>query len=509
MVCSVDERATDIGLAVLSSGGNAVDAAVAANAVLTVTAQHMCGLGGDLFALVHAGSGPPAVLNASGRAGSGASASAVRSEGRQEIPHRGHLAAVTVPGCVDGWSALHHRYGTTPLAELLGPAIELAADGFEPTPLLVAASGLLDDVVGPHDFEDLVAGRTVIRTGIARTLEAIAGGGRGGFYRGEFGSALLELGGGQFDIGDLDRSQAEWVDPLGARLRGRDVWTVPPNSQGYLSLAGSLIADTIGWPRDPDSPAWAHLGIEAARAAGFDRPDVLHDGADGATLLGPDRLAARAAAIDPDRAADWGGTYGDGGTMYLCTADGSGMAVSLIQSNARDFGAHMTVGDTGVFLHNRGIGFSLEDGHPAELAPGRRPPHTLSPVLVTHPDGSLVAVLGTMGGDAQPQIVQQLLTRMLVHGQEPGDIIGAPRWLLASADPRSGFDTWSNQGRVRVWLESAVPDSWRAELERRGHTVEQFDHPAAFGHAHLIMRTPDGWAGAADPRAVSGAVRGH
>ena len=159
----------------------------------------------------------------------------------------------------------------------------------------------------------------------------------------------------------------------------------------------------------------------------------------------PDQLDDRARRIDPDRAADVASLTGRGGTIYLCTADGAGNAVSLIQSNASGFGSHVAVPGTGVLLHNRGIGFSLRPGHPAEYGPGRRPPHTLSPALVTGPGGELRAVLGTMGGDSQPQVVLQMLARLLRSGEDPGTIIGAPRWVLGR-DDGTGFDVWDGGG---------------------------------------------------------------
>jgi gamma-glutamyltranspeptidase/glutathione hydrolase len=192
--------------------------------------------------------------------------------------------------------------------------------------------------------------------------------------------------------------------------------------------------------------------------------------------------------------------------MYLCAADRDGMAVSLIQSNAHEFGCRVAVPGTGVLLHNRGIGFSLEAGHPAEYAPGRQPPHTLAPALVTRPDGTLRAVLGTMGGDSQPQVVLQLLARLLGGGASPGDAIEAPRLVLRSR-AGSGFDTWRTADQV-VRIEAHAPPDWSAGLAERGHDVDVVDFdPAGFGHAHVIERTADGtWAGADDPRAMSGAT---
>ena len=257
---------------------------------------------------------------------------------------------------------------------------------------------------------------------------------------------------------------------------------------------------------DPDDPAWAHLLVEAARRAGRDRPEVLHDGADGAALLHPDRLDRAAAGFDPDHRSEAVGPGQGGGTMYLATVDGDGMGVSLIQSNASGFGCLVAVPGTGILLHNRGIGFSLEEGHPAEYRPGRRPPHTLAPALVTRPDGSLRLVLGTMGGDSQPQVVLQLLARLLVGGQEPGEALDAARFVLSSGSAQ-GFDTWRSARQV-VRIEAHAPEAWAAGLAERGHEVEVagFD-PSGFGHAHAIEVRPDGMrAGAADTRSMTGAA---
>jgi len=256
-----------------------------------------------------------------------------------------------------------------------------------------------------HDFGSVAAGARVQRPGSARSLRAVVERGRSGFYEGEFGEALIEVGRGEFSDADLATSQAGWVSPLGLGVWGHDVWTTPPNSQGYLSLAGASIAAQLDLPDDPRDPLWAHYMIEAARAAAFDRADVLHEHADGDALVADTRLAPRLGRISADAAASWGGSFADGGTIHLTTVDREGMGVSLIQSNAQGFGSYLIAGTTGIFLQNRGIGFSLLEGHPAEYGPGRRPPHTLSPALITHDDGTLRAVLGTMGGDAQPHVI--------------------------------------------------------------------------------------------------------
>lgn len=511
MVCSVDHLASGAGIAVLRAGGNAVDAAIATSAALAVTTQHMCGMGGDLFALVHHADGAaPTCLNASGRAGSGADAAQLRDEGHTHMPTDTDVRAVTVPGCVDGWATLHERHGRLPLADVLEPARVLADEGFPASPLLAFMVPIVADVDGADDYtrQPVRSGTVIRRPGVARTLDAIADHGRDAFYEGEFGAGLLRVGDGLFDADDLARTQADWVEPIGLDLWGHRAWTVPPNSQGYLSLAAARIVELVGLGHGLEhrsvTAEWAHLLVEAARLAGHDRLEVLHDQADGHELLADARLAELASRFDAQHRSAPAGPTGLGDTIYLCTADGEGQAVSLIQSNARGWGVHLAVPEVGIFLHNRGQGFSLRPGHPAEYRPGRRPPHTLAPALVQRADGTLRAVLGTMGGDTQPQVVLQLLVRLLVADQDPARCIGAPRWRLGEG----GFDSWEGDGPAQVGIEQGAPDAWGDGLRQRGHEVV-VDSPwnSGYGHAHLIERLADGTlAGAADPRALTGAT---
>ncbi len=510
MVATVDHLATGVGVDLLRRGGSAADAAVGANAVLAVVAPHMCGPGGDVWALVHdGGSGLPAALDSSGFAGSGADANRMRAQGYSQIPLRGSVASVTVPGAVDGWLALHDRYGRLPLAEVFAEAIRIADSGFAASPLLVARAGEVAGVEGNTDIgADLVPGAAVCRPGTARALRAIVRRGRDGFYGGEFGEGLLSLGDGEYVPADLQTPIARWVDPVRVEALGHVLWTVPPASQGYLTLASAWIADGLELPDAPDG-LWAHLLVEAAAQAAHDRVAVLHDGADAQALVAPDRLAPRRAAIDAGRAANLVMPAAGGDTTYLCAADADGMGVSLINSNASGFGAHLVAGTTGIFVHDRGIGFSLEQGHPAEYGPGRRPPHTLSPALVTTADGSLRQVLGTMGGDSQPQVLLQLLDRTLRLGQSPGEAISAPRWVLGPADHDAGFDTW-NPGQARRVLVEDPSTGWAEALQQRGHAVaaHRVDR-SSFGHAQMIAVTDVGaLSGAADLRALIGAAAG-
>lgn len=506
MVATIDHLATSAGVDLLRRGGSAVDAAVGANAVLSVTSSHMCGMGGDLWALVHVDDGePPATLDASGRAGSGADPDRARGDGLTSIPHTGDIRAVTVPGAVDGWLALHERFGRLPLDEVFSAAIALADDGFPVAPLLAfLAPGVAS--VRHNELPPAPAmGEIVTRPGSARALRAIAASGRAGFYGGEFGEGLLAAGPAEFVASDLEVAQARWVEPVSIDAFGHTIWSPPPTSQGYLTLLGAAIADGFDVER---GPAGTHVLIESAALAAHDRPTQLFEGADPQVLLSDDRISARRAALDTERAGHVTVPEWHGDTTYLCAVDGDGMGVSLINSNASGFGAHIVAGSSGIFLHDRGLGFSLQPGHPAEYGPGRRPPHTLSPAMVTHPDGRLRTVLGTMGGDTQPQIVLQMLAASLLHDLDPGRVLRQARWKIAPDDDGGGFDTWraghGREIRVEDHVDPAIVDG----LVARGHSVRTA-HSSEFGHAHLIEVTPHGsLAGAADPRALSGAAGG-
>lgn len=508
LVAAADHAAARAGDLIFERGGNAVDAAIATNAAIAVTGPHLCGMGGDLFALVHTPDGVVG-LNSSGRAGSGSDAAALRDEGATVMPFHHDVRSVTVPGCVDGWVALHARFGSLPLEELLAPAIDLAEAGFAASPLLAGSVKRLDDA-GRTQLHELAGqatttGAVVRRAGCGRALRAVAAAGRDGFYGGEFGDGLIRLGDGLFTVGDLERVQADWVEPLSTDAFGVRLHTIGPNSQGYLTLGGAILADGLDLPDDPDDERWAHLLVEAAKLAGHDRPEVLHEHADGNGLL--DAIRARAGLLDAEHAGRYAVATGPGDTTYLCTAEADGLAVSLIQSNASGFGSWLAEPNTGINLHNRGLGFNLVDGHGAEFGPGRRPPHTLSPALATT-DGALRSVFGTMGGDAQPQILLQIAARLFRHGQSPATAINAPRWALAG--PATGFETWTAPNGQTVELEGHAPASWQ-RLADRGHRTNglpAFD--SGFGHAHAITLDAHGvLAGAADPRARVSATIGR
>ena len=511
-VCSIDPLASAAGLAMLRAGGSAADAAVAASAVLAVTSPHMCGMGGDLLAVVHGGGsdGPQALL-AVGAAGSGVDVQALRDEGHASMPMIGDLRSATVPGCVDGWVALHERFGRLPLGDVLEPARSYAADGFPVGLLLSAVLPMVEDVPAARELfagGPPRPGELRRRTSLARAISDIASDGRKAWYDGDFGAGLLALGDGQFTREDLARSSAQWSTPVSRQVWGQTLHTTGAPSQGYLTLAHLAVVERLGPLPDANDSAWAHRLVEAARFSGADRPRRLYDGADPSALLADHDIDAWASMVDHDDAGGVVPPTGPGGTIYLCAVDADGGAVSLSQSNASGFGCHLGVESVGVLLHNRGIGFSLDPTSRAVLRPGARPPHTLSPLLATDATGAASLVAGTMGGDAQPQILLQLLSR-LHAGETPAAALAAPRWAFASPDG-GGFDIWGDgleaAPAMTVRLEPHASADWETGLRERGHLVER-PPGGLFGHAHLAQRQTDGvWAAAADPRAAGSAA---
>jgi gamma-glutamyltranspeptidase/glutathione hydrolase len=426
------------------------------------------------------------------------------------MPFQHDVRAVTVPGFVDGLIGLHARFATRELDELLAPAHRLAETGFPVSSSLADKSLALtadqrEAMFGQRD--GLRAGRRLRLSHLAKVLSTVAASGRAGFYTGSVGRALVELGAGEFSEDDMSAVNADWVEPIEIRAFGRRLWTAPPNSQGYLALASAWIADQVGVPEDPDDERWAFVLVEAARLAAFDRIDALHEHADGRALLAPERLGPRASALGEHASKGLADVYRGGGTTCICAVDRDRTGVSMIISNGAGFGSHLTLADYQIFLHNRGLGFSLVSGHPAEYGPRRRPPHTLTAVAVTDDDFTFEAVLGTMGGDAQPQIVLQLLARALAAGETAEAAMEAPRWMLTRPDA-SPFHVWNGEGLPTVAIERGAPADWASGLRRRGYDVAEM--PAGdpgFGHAQLIRATSDGLLSAAsDSRARAGGV---
>ncbi|MEA3511080.1 MAG: gamma-glutamyltransferase [Actinomycetota bacterium] len=504
--------ASEAALQIMAQGGTAIDGAIAADAILAVVAPDTCGPGGDLFVIVHRpGDERPVVLNASGRAGTGASAAMLRDLGLAEIPMRSRWS-ITVPGCVDGWEALVERFSTLTLADNLAPAIDRANNGFPVSFELAGSLNRMQDHIGAQPSaaslypaaESPAFGTNLRRPALAATLEAIADGGRSAFYLGPTGEGIVQATDGVITTEDLERPQFEWVTPASTALFGLTAWTVPPNSQGWITLAALRIFEMLDPPRDPSHPEFQHALIESYRAVAWERADTTTD-PDTAPLspeelLDPDRLSERAAAIDRTRARRWPiPASAPGGTAYLTARDHDGMVASFIQSNFWGIGSGFSAGATGVWLHNRGAGFSLRPGHPNELMPGRRPLHTLAPTMWTDGDRARL-VLGTRGGDQQPQILAQVAANQRWAGVDPGEAQQLPRWSI---------DTPASGDLPTIKYEPRYEPSTISGIASMGHVTEPAD-PWEAGWGPVSTITIDGDVrGNADPRVSTATAIGR
>lgn len=503
-VVSPHHLSAEAGRQVLQAGGNAVDAAIAVVAAQGVVAPETCGVGGDLFALIHApGWDRPRALNSSGRAGSGVSAENLRMAGYDAIPPD-DLAVVTVPGCVDGLVALAEELGRIGLAACLQPAVDRARDGFEASTEQSRAFTMKADTyrsspaVAPlyPQGRPVSPGDLVRRPALARTLEDIADGGRSAFYEGIPGEDIVRALDGTITPTDLERNQAEWIEPISVEVAGLTAWTIPPNSQGYLGPASLAVFEMLDPPDDPGDPLWWHLLIESYRSLAWERNDLVSD-PDHAILpanllLDAGRLERAAGSISREQAGTWPiGPPRMSGTAYMCVADSEGMSVSIIQSNFHGTGSPFGADRSGFLLHDRGRGFNLMPGHPNELAPGKRPLHTLSPTIWT--DGTEPRwTLGTRGGDVQPQLVAQVGGAAILAGASPVEAQERPRWTIDDFGPGS-------VSSVRV--EPDTPDQVVDGLSDRGHTVERTSGPQpGWGPVSIIGVEQDGKSAAADPR---------
>lgn len=474
------------GADVLRDGGSAVDAAIAANLVLGVVWPQMCGPGGDLFAQVW--SAPERQLfglNASGRAGSEMTSAAYQAQGLDKMPIRGALS-VTVPGAVAGWFALHARFGRLEMSRLARDAIRHARDGFRVTPFVSNAiqsnAALLAQMGGGADVF-LPGGRAPLpgdrlqQADLARTLEQLVHEGPPAMYSGSLGERIVEFlntRGSLLQTHDFPTQHAEWVEPLSVDYRGVRICQLPPNGQGValLQMLNMLTeTDLTAWERN--SAELVHQLVERKKLAFADRDAFVADPACVDVpidrLLGADRALEQAGRIELHAAEAHRPVIGrsvDGDTVFLCAADRDGNVVSLIQSLYAAFGSGVHVSGTGVTLHNRGAGFTLESGHPNMLAPGKRPLHTLMPGFALR-DGQPWLAFGTRGADGQPQTGLQLLNGLLDFGLGLQETIEAPRWAHGAPGGR--------YAATALVLESRFPSSVADELIARGHEVEVAD----------------------------------
>jgi gamma-glutamyltranspeptidase/glutathione hydrolase len=492
--------AAQAGLRMLWKGGNAIDAALAAAAALTVVEPVSCGLGGDAFALVWDG-GRLHGLNASGVAPAAWNVDYFKrrhgetASGLARQPTRG-WDAVTVPGVIAGWEALHAKFGSLPFADLLEPAIEIAERGYAVPPIVAhkwaAAVPELKSLPGfadtfmPHGRAPEVGERMCL-PGHANTLRALARDGARAFYEGEIAERIAAFArdtGGALTDADLRAYRPEWVEPIGQRFRDYTVHEIPPNGQGIAALIALGIAEHAGiGDASVDSPDTQHVLIEAMKLA---FADVYRYVADPRAMeVTPEQmlddayLASRAKLIDRARATHFGfGMPRAGGTIYLSAADERGMMVSFIQSNYMGFGSGLVVPGAGIALQNRGCGFSMDPVSPNVVAGGKRPFHTIIPAFLTEEaNGRTEAVMsfGVMGGDMQPQGHLQTIVRMIGYGQQPQAACDAPRWKV--------------NRDFTLDVESTMDRALVEALAARGHTIKTIDDPYMdFGSGQFVWR---------------------
>ncbi len=518
VVASSQPLATGAGLAVLQSGGNAIDAAVTTAAMLNVVEPMMTGIGGDMFAIVWLADEQRMVgLNASGRAGALMTREELVARGHENMPRSG-AETITVPGALAGWQTLLDEHGTITLADALEPAIRMAEHGFPASPVIVdfwegAEEMLARDEGARATF--LMDGKRAPRPGewfsnpdFARTLRLIAKGGPDVLYGGELGEAIVarvsELG-GFLTLEDLRSHSVDWVEPISVPYRGYRLHELPPNGQGIAALEILRLLEPFDLKAmGHNSVAYLHHLIEAKKLAYADLEYFVGD--PGSMKVSPDDLLndafidARRARLNPERAierADPGTAITASETTYFTVADRHGNMVSFINSIASAFGSGVVVPGTGFALQNRGVGFSLEAGRANAVAPGRRPFHTIIPAFVTKTaaDGREEPWLsyGVMGGYMQPQGHVQVLLNLVDFGMDLQQALDAARFNHLDGN--------------RVAIEPVVPLEVRRQLEAMGHVLAD-PEGVFFGGAQAIMRLARGWAAASEPR-MDGMAAGH
>jgi gamma-glutamyltranspeptidase/glutathione hydrolase len=506
MVASSQPLASQIGVEVLKRGGNAIDAAIAMAAVLNVTEPMMTGIGGDAFMLVYwSKTGEIKGLNASGRAPRALSLDYFAKKGIKTMPDLG-MESVTVPGAFDGWVQLLEKYGTMKLADLLAPAIEYAEEGFPVMEKTAADWALAVDKLKQSpaaaanylvDGRAPRAGEIFRQKNLARTFRILARGGRDAFYHGEIARAIVDYcqkNGGFLTLQDFAEHRSEWVEPISTSYRGYSVSELPPNGQGLTALLTLNILegyDLASIARQPD--LLYHTMIEATKLAFADRNRYIADPAFAsvpvAELLSKDYAAKRRALINPDRAIEEpepGQLRNETDTTYFTIVDKDRNAVSFINSIYENFGSGIVAGETGIVLHDRGAGFSLDPKHPNRLEPAKRPFHTIIPAMVMK-DGRLFMSFGVMGGGVQPQGHVQVLVNFIDLGMSLQQAIEAPRYRYLSGN--------------RVLLEDEITEPVIKRLVERGHRrVSEAGLSMGGGQAIMIDPASGTLMGASDPR---------
>ncbi|RLD52282.1 MAG: gamma-glutamyltransferase [Bacteroidetes bacterium] len=500
MACTSQPLATQVALDILKDGGNAIDAAIAANALLGLVEPTGNGVGGDLFAIVwDAETKQLYGLNASGRSPRSLTMDYFKENNYEKIPAYGPLP-VSVPGCVDGWFELNKRFGSMDMNQILKPAISYAREGFPLTELIAYywAGNARSLSRYPNVNEVYMPGGKAPEKGeifknpyLASTLEALAEGGRDAFYKGEIAhtiDAFMKEQGGFLSYEDLASHTSEWVEPVSSSYRGYDVWELPPNGQGIAALQILNILEqydiaAMGF----GSSEYIHHFVEAKKLAFEDRAKYYADPAFNQLpvdeLISKEYAAKRAELINPKRASRNldAGEMEHGNTIYMTVADSHGNMISLIQSNFRGLGSGMCPPGLGFILQDRGELFTLEEGHYNVYEPGKRPFHTIIPAFITK-DGLPYMSYGVMGGSMQPQGHAQIVVNMIDFGmniQEAGD---APRIRHDGSSQPTG--TKMTDGGV-VNLESGIPLESIRELMKRGHHIQSSN--GGYGGYQAIM----------------------
>jgi len=507
MVASAHSYATVAGLDVLRSGGTAADAAVAVNAVLGVTQPENCGVGGDIFCLYYeAATGRVHFLNGSGRSGSRASHDELRRRGMDRLPVTGP-ATVNVPGCVRGWAMLLERFGTKPLAELLQPAIHCASRGFPTGSLLSQTIRENRAVHRDQDWQRIFApngrspefGEVLTQSDLGRTLTDLAAEGPDLFYRGRVGQAIARRmeAEGFLTSDDLASHTGEWGEPISTTYRGLTIYETPPPTQGLVALLGLNLLEGLRLAdHRPHSVEHLHMLVEISKLAYADRDrwigDPAHAKVPVAGLLSKPYAARRRGDFDPSKAQSY--PFGDprGDTTGFVVADERGNLVSVIQSLFNAFGSGVVAPGTGVVLQNRGRHFITDPAHPAALAPGKRPFHTLMACIATR-DARPALGFATMGGNGQAMFHLQVLTNLFDYGMDIQEAIERPRFLIGAFLPGDSDDM--------TYIEARVPADVLAGLAAKGHRVTAA--PELFwrcGHAQGIVVRDGTLMGGADPR---------
>ncbi|GAC1474043.1 MAG: gamma-glutamyltransferase [Candidatus Dormibacteraceae bacterium] len=487
VIATPHKTASEAGAQVLRDGGNAIDAVIAANAVLCVVYPHMTSVAGDLMAIVWpAGAAAPVGLIGAGRSGEHATIDAVRSRGHQEMPERG-IMTVTVPGTVEAWGRLLERFGTFGLGAVLEPAASLAADGYVITPqlsdFLKSAAGLLGRERAAQElYPPMEAGMVLRNPDLAAVLFDLGRGGISSFYRGSIAAAIVSAVAkrdGFVTAHDMATHRSQWVEPLTTEYQGVRVYELPPPTQGLAALA--ILARLQRLPRDELKPGPGFIAqFKRIRDECYDLRDRY--------ITDPDfTVAPLDPFLDPDHVAAGGAGIREGGdTVYLCAADEHGNLVSLIQSVAFDFGSGIVAEGTGMLLQNRGAYFSLAADHVNRLEPRKRTMHTLIPAMATR-EGRPWAIFGTMGGDGQAQLQAQVLVNLVDHRLEPAEAVARPRIRVQA-------------GGGRTSIEADYPQAGELARSDRSFELMPKGHHS-FGHAHAILIDgPAAWRAGADPR---------